>query len=202
MNKMHSKKHLVAVLVVLAYVVITTGISNCFPLTTLQDLTNPNMNRRTLHDIIETMAVLPFVVAYIRNTDFKKAESFRWIPWGIIGGCTVLVAIILPEKLYAFFFYFVIVGCGEEFVFRGYLHTELRKTFSFKTSVILGGLLFGFAHGYSYYIIRGGSITDILSELGGGIIGALIFSTIYEKSESIGWSILIHTCLDFAGYLI
>ena len=107
-----------------------------------------------------------------------------------------------PERLYAFLFYFIVVGCGEEFVFRGYLHNELRKTFNFKMSVILGGLLFGFAHGYSHYMIQGGTIMDILSELGGGIVGALLFSTIYEKSGSIGWPILVHTCLDFVGYLI
>ena len=51
-------------------------------------------------------------------------------------------------------------------------------------------------------MIQGGTITDILSELGGGIVGALVFSAIYEKSNSIGWPILIHTCLDFAGRLI
>ena len=69
-------------------------------------------------------------------------------------------------------------------------------------SVILGGLVFGFAHGYSYFMIQGGTITGILSEFGGGIVGALVFSAIYEKSKSIGWSILIHACLDFAGYLM
>ena len=51
-------------------------------------------------------------------------------------------------------------------------------------------------------MVLGGPITGILSELGGGIVGALVFSAIYEKSNSIGWPILIHACLDFAGYLI
>ena len=51
-------------------------------------------------------------------------------------------------------------------------------------------------------MVLGGPITGILSELGGGIVGALGFSAIYEKSNSIGWPILIHACLDFVGYLI
>ena len=55
-----------------------------------------------------------------------------------------------------FDFYLIIVGCGEEFVFRGYLHRELRKAFNFKVSVILGGLAFGFAHGYSHFMIQAG----------------------------------------------
>ena len=121
----------------------------------------------------------------------KTKISFQWIPWAVIGVCAILVTIILPERLYAFWFYLIIVGCGEEFVFRGYLHREVRKTFNFKVSVILGGLVFGFAHGYSHFMIQGGTITGILSELGGGIVGALVFSAIYEKSNSIGWSILI-----------
>ena len=62
--------------------------------------------------------------------------------------------------------------------------------------------MFGFAHGYSHFMVLGGPITGILSELGGGIVGALVFSAIYEKSNSIGWPILVHAFLDFAGRLI
>lgn len=119
---------------------------------------------------------------------------------GLIGVCAILVTIILPERVYAFWFYLIIVGCGEEFVFRGYLHRELRKAFNFKVSVILGGLVFDL-HMDIHILWFWGPITGILSELGGGIVGALVFSAIYEKSTSIGWPILIHACLDFVGYL-
>lgn len=190
-------------LFVLIYIAAATAFAQILPLSVLQDLTNSNIKGRILYDAIQAAAVIPFAVTCCRDTAFKKTKiSFQWIPWGLIGVCAILVTIILPERLYAFWFYLIIVGCGEEFVFRGYLHRELRKTFNFKVSVILGGLVFGFAHGYSHFMIQGGTITGILSELGGGIVGALVFSAIYEKSNSIGWSILIHTCLDFVGYLI
>lgn len=190
-------------LFVLIYIAAATAFAQILPLSVLQDLTNSNIKGRILYDAIQAAAVIPFAVTCCRDTAFKKTKiSFQWIPWGLIGVCAILVTIILPERLYAFWFYLIIVGCGEEFVFRGYLHRELRKAFNFKVSVILGGLVFGFAHGYSHFMVQGGTITDILSALGGGIVGALVFSAIYEKSNSIGWSILIHTCLDFVGYLI
>lgn len=203
MNKAHYKKSIIALLVVLMYLLISVAFAKTLPLAVLQDLTNLNMKRRIAYDAIQAAAVIPFAATYFRSADFRKTETHsKWIPWGLIGVCAILVTIILPERLYAFWFYLIIVGCGEEFVFRAYLHRELRKTFNFKVSVILGGLVFGFAHGYSHFMIQGGTIIDILSALGGGIVGALVFSAIYEKSNSIGWPILIHACLDFAGRLI
>ena len=203
MKKAHYKKSIIALLAVLMYLLISVAFAKILPLAVLQNLTNLNMKRRMLYDAIQAAAVIPFAATYFRSADFRKTETpSKWIPWGLIGVCAILVTIILPEKLYAFWFYLIIVGCGEEFVFRGYLHRELRKAFNFKVSVILGGLMFGFAHGYSHFMVLGGTITGILNELGGGIVGALIFSAIYEKSKSIGWPILIHACLDFAGYLI
>ena len=203
MNKAHYKKSIIALFVVLMYLLISVAFAKILPLAVLQDLTNSNIKRRILYDAIQAAAVIPFAATYFRSADFREKETYsKWIPWGLIGVCAILVTIILPERVYAFWFYLIIVGCGEEFVFRGYLHRELRKAFNFKVSVILGGLVFGFAHGYSHFMIQGGTITGILSELGGGIVGALVFSAIYEKSNSIGWPILIHACLDFAGYLI
>ena len=203
MKKAHYKKSIIALLVVLMYLIFSVAFAKTLPLAVLQDLTNLNMKRRIAYDAIQAAAAIPFAATYFRSADFRKTETHsKWIPWGLIGVCAILVTIILPERLYAFWFYLIIVGCGEEFVFRGYLHRELRKAFNFKVSVILGGLMFGFAHGYSHFMVLGGTITGILNELGGGIVGALIFSAIYEKSKSIGWPILIHAYLDFAGYLV
>ena len=203
MHTINCKKSIMAMLFVLVYIAASTAFAQILPLPVLQDLTNSNIKRRILYDAIQAAAVIPFVATYFRSADFRKTETpSKWIPWWLIGVCAILVTIILPERLYAFWFYLIIVGCGEEFVFRGYLHRELRKAFNFKVSVILGGLVFEFAHGYSHFMVQGGTITDILSALGGGIVGALVFSAIYEKSKSIGWSILIHACLDFAGYLM
>ena len=137
MNKAHYKKSIIALLVVLMYLLIAVAFAKILPLAVLQDLTNSNIKRRIAYDAIQAAAVIPFAATYFRDTAFRKIKiSSKWIPWGLIGVCAILVTIILPERLYAFWFYLIIVGCGEEFVFRGYLHRELRKTFNFKVSVI------------------------------------------------------------------
>lgn len=135
MKKAHYKKSIIALLVVLMYLLIAVAFAKILPLAVLQDLTNSNIKRRILYDAIQAAAVIPFAATYFRSADFRKTETpSKWIPWGLIGVCAILVTIILPERLYAFWFYLIIVGCGEEFVFRGYLHRELRKAFNFKAS--------------------------------------------------------------------
>ena len=113
-------------LFVLIYIAASTAFAQILPLSVLQDLTNSNIIRRILYDVIQAAAAIPFAATYFRSADFRKTETHsKWIPWGLIGVCATLVTIILPERLYAFWFYLIIVGCGEEFVFRGYLHREL-----------------------------------------------------------------------------
>lgn len=166
MHTINCKKSIMAMLFVLIYIAASVAFAKILPLAVLQDLTNSNIKRRILYDAIQAAAVIPFAATYFRSADFREKETYsKWIPWGLIGVCATLVTIILPERVYAFWFYLIIVGCGEEFVFRGYLHRELRKAFNFKVSVILGGLVFGFAHGYSHFMVLGGPITGILSEL-------------------------------------
>lgn len=71
-----------------------------------------------MYDAIQAAAVIPFAATYFRSADFREKETYsKWIPWGLIGVCATLVTIILPERVYAFWFYLIIVGCGEEFVF-------------------------------------------------------------------------------------
>ena len=126
MNKSFYKKSIMAMLFVLIYIAASTAFAQILPLPVLQDLTNSNIERRILYDAIQAAAVIPFAVTYFRDTAFRKIKiSSKWIPWGLIGVCAILVTIILPERVYAFWFYLIIVGCGEEFVFRGYLHREL-----------------------------------------------------------------------------
>lgn len=166
MKKAHYKKSIIALLVVLMYLLIAVAFAKILPLAVLQDLTNSNIKRRILYDAIQAAAVIPFAATYFRSADFREKETYsKWIPWGLIGVCAILVTIILPERVYAFWFYLIIVGCGEEFVFRGYLHRELRKAFNFKVSVILGGLVFGFCRIFDIGLIFADEILFICHHL-------------------------------------
>lgn len=127
MNKSFYKKSIMAMLFVLIYIAASTAVAQILPLSVLQDLTNSNIKRRILYDAIQAAAVIPFAATYFRSADFREKETyFKWIPWVLIGVCAILVTIILPERVYAFWFYLIIVGCGEEFVFRGYLRQLTR----------------------------------------------------------------------------
>ena len=122
MKKAHYKKSIIALLVVLMYLLIAVAFAKILPLAVLQDLTNSNIKRRILYDAIQAAAVIPFAATYFRSADFRKTETpSKWIPWGLIGVCAILVTIILPERVYAFWFYLIIVGCGEEFVVKAKL---------------------------------------------------------------------------------
>lgn len=125
----------------LIYIAASTAFAQILPLSVLQDLTNSNIKRRILYDAIQAAAVIPFATTYFRSADFRKTETpSKWIPWGLIGVCAILVTIILPERVYAFWFYLIIVGCGEEFVFRGYLemsrNVQSGNTQNLKSMVI------------------------------------------------------------------
>ena len=106
LNKAHYKKSIIALLVVLMYLIFSVAFAKILPLAVLQNLTNLNMKRRILYDVIQAAAVIPFVTTCFRSADFRKTETpSKWIPWGLIGVCAILVTIILPERLYAFWFY-------------------------------------------------------------------------------------------------
>ena len=106
MNKSFYKKSIMAMLFVLSYIAASTAFAQILPLSVLQDLTNSNIKGRILYDAIQAAAVIPFATTYFRSADFRKTETpSKWIPWGLIGVCAILVTIILPERLYAFWFY-------------------------------------------------------------------------------------------------
>ena len=96
MKKAHYKKSIIALLVVLMYLLIAVAFAKILPLAVLQDLTNSNIKRRILYDAIQAAAVIPFAATYFRSADFRKTETpSKWIPWGLIGVCAILVTIIL-----------------------------------------------------------------------------------------------------------
>lgn len=107
---------------------------------------------------------------------------------------------------YLAFFYLVIVAFSEEFIFRGYLFTQIDQAYGFKTGVIISGLLFGAMHGLLPTITANGSLADLFTNissnlLGQGIVGGGLFALAYKKSGTLFVSILIHAILDYSTVL-
>ena len=110
MHTINCKKSIMAMLFVLIYIAASVAFAQIIPLPVLQDLTNSNIKRRILYDAIQDASVIPFAATYFRIADFREIETYsKCIKWGLIGVCATLVTIILPERVYAFWFYLIIV---------------------------------------------------------------------------------------------
>lgn len=106
--------------------------------------------------------------------------------------------------VYLAFFYLVIVAFTEEFIFRGFLFTQIEQAYDFEIGIIISGLFFGAMHGLLPTITSNGSLLDLLINISGkllgqGIIGGGLFALIYKKSGTLFIPILIHAILDYSG---
>ncbi len=95
-------------------------------------------------------------------------------------------------------FYVLLLGFSEEIIFRGFIWPRLVVLFGRTSGTILSGALFGIMHAPMRIIMNGNPITTaILSEIGGGIVGSLIFIFIYTRNKNIILPAMIHGVLDF-----
>ena len=99
------------------------------------------------------------------------------------------------------FFYLIIVAMPEELIFRGYLYLQLKKQ-NRLAAILISGALFGVMHAILPGILAGLSVQSILvnmlSEIGGGVVGGGLFILLLEFSESLFVPIMVHALLDYA----
>lgn len=205
----NKKKLLLSILLTLLYIaasLITTAITS--PLNTTE-VTVTNYTVQLWNDFIQLLLILPFSIVYYRdpNIHIREAISIQKPVVRIIGLLSLLFVVLLVafessfNSIYASLYYLIIVAAGEEYVFRGYLYRNIRENASFGTAVLMSGLVFGLAHGSFQYFILQQSWLAIPSNLGGGIIGTLLFAYLLEKSGTLLIPILVHWLLDFCGYI-
>ena len=100
--------------------------------------------------------------------------------------------------LYGAFYFLFIIAFYEEMIFRAYLYRNIKNKSSFKTAVVLSGILFGLAHWFPRCIFLGEPWYDIFSWINAtGLLGTLIFAFMYEKSGTIFVPILVHFLIDY-----
>ncbi|AZR74665.1 hypothetical protein BBF96_15565 [Anoxybacter fermentans] len=91
-------------------------------------------------------------------------------------------------------FYWVLVAFREEIFYRGYLFTTLRRIFKNPVnSIVISGILFGFAH--VNFWINAPILKQILMTIEQCFFG-MIFSFIYYKTKSLIPSIIYHTVVN------
>ena len=204
----HKKINSWPLICVIIYVMISTAITKLI-LPQSAYIVNPdNVFDRLPHDIIQTVLILPFSISYYsivqnRQHEFKFIQKARiWLFVSILGIVFSLFSNLPFEKRYALFYYLLVVACGEEYVFRGFLYEKLRAEFSYVKSAIVSGAVYGLAHGIFQFMILQKSWVSIPSNIGSGIIGSLLFSFLLDKAGTIIFPIFTHWLMDFCGYLL
>lgn len=181
------------------YIALTLLIVWCFQVLA-RDL---DTDIRVIRDVVIACLSLPYIRIYLAENRHSDAFNRR----GNLALCVLAAAVVVIltayhfsiERLYQALYYLVVVAAGEELVFRAYLFRRLRKTLSFAAAAVVGGLMYGMAHGLFAYVIKGESIIAVAANLGGGVIGMLLYAYVFEKSKTIAVPICLHWALDYAG---
>ncbi|MEG1351370.1 MAG: CPBP family intramembrane glutamic endopeptidase [Bacilli bacterium] len=180
----------------------------------LKSINESNISIKLLDDFLSS-SLMVIIIIFIT---FMKKQSLSRI--GITKNNSKLAIILLCiyfgmffikgdyslVGIYKCFFYLIIVSLTEELIFRGYLFTELERELPTYLAIIISGMMWGAMHAFmpiimnNYSFIQ--SVNAILSELGGGILGAVIYVYIYKKSKSLTIPIMIHAILDFSSIFL
>lgn len=210
MNSKVLKEYLYPLVLVGAYIAIILFKYGIMPSPALEYINNENLFNATKNGCVDILLMIPFIAYYCRNhrVHNKEAKSAKrtyiwlFVVAIIVGIGTSVFYNFSIKKLYAAIYYLFIVSCGEEFVFRGYLFSALKRNSSFMKSSIISGIMFGLSHGLFQFMILNQSWINIPSSLGGGIVGSLFFAMLLEKSGTIVVPIFVHWILDYIGFLI
>ena len=89
-----------------------------------------------------------------------------------------------PRETAAFVAMTVLIGCGWELLYRGFLLWALSPAIGMPLAIAAAATAYGLAHGYKS---RG--------QLFGSIVAALVFCIGYALTDSLWWLMLIHTAL-------
>ena len=141
--------------VALLYSVLAIVISGQGSDKVLAPFASVDIRERFPYDAVQVLLIFPFAASYYWNRQVRDREKralakplVRWAV-GLLVLAVFLAVAFRPsgERAYAALYYLLIVACGEEYVFRGFLYKTLRDNLPFGKAVIISGLVFGLAHG-------------------------------------------------------
>jgi membrane protease YdiL (CAAX protease family) len=177
------------------------------------NVTYSNIKLALLSDFLGSLLIviiIIFILAiekksfYLSGTN-KNGKRLAWGLFIVYVGMFIIQGDYSISGIYPCFFYLVVVAFSEEFIFRGYLFTELEKEIPTYLAVIISGAMWGAMHAFLPAIIKDYSIIQflnaILSQIGGGIIAGAMFTWLYKKSNSLILPIIVHALLDYCPVL-
>ncbi|MFA9518320.1 lysostaphin resistance A-like protein [Halopenitus sp. H-Gu1] len=83
----------------------------------------------------------------------------------------------------------LLIGPGEELLFRGVVQGRLREVFSPVTAIVTTSVVFAGLH---WFALTGGSATGNLVSIGVLVVPSLVFGTSYEYTDNVVVPALIH----------
>jgi len=122
----------------------------------------------------------PFI--YVLNTP-NWVVLFKRIPHLI----SLYFAILNPYYFIFSLKALILAPLFEEIIYRGIIYNSIKNKYGFIIALISSALIFGSAHigvGKDWYII-------------GYILIGLLFAYIYEKTDQLFWSMMMHSLFNF-----
>lgn len=115
-----------------------------------------------------------------QNEMIEQSMAFisEWIPY--FGPTLIMLGIMIIAPL------------TEEIVFRGLIMSRLRRSFSFRKSVMISAIFFGLIH----YMAGGVGLMVF------ALVGGILFGYTYEKSGSLFPAIVVHIIGNVTGALV
>ena len=200
-------KYIVIEVIWLLYFIGVTYMENKVGYIYFEELSSANILRRFIQDALILLLPSIVVMAFFRK---------RWSEIGIkkneIVLCFLLFGIYVlffflrgdyshVEGCYKFLFCLCLTAFGEEMWSRGFIYLQIKK-YNKIVAVIISGAFFGIAHSILPAILQnyttGELIGSMSSQIGGGIVGGLIFIFYLEYAGTIFIPILIHALLDYS----
>lgn len=175
-------------------------------LVSLNDIIINNIGKKFMGDFL-VMLLIPCVLMIIyrkRLREFKLNFIHKRLQYTLIIILAVLFILhgnFTIRGIYKLFFYLIIIGFGEEFIFRGYIYSQLSNHNKL-LAIIISGFFFGVLHAILPGILAGkglgGIAFSMLSEVGGGILMGYYFIYILEKSQSLYIPVFVHAIMDYS----
>lgn len=122
------------------------------------------------------IAAALIAVLYVWTMAMKPRPEWLTLGAGIMPGT--------PRESAVFTVMTVLIGCGWELLYRGFLLWALSPAVGMPLAIAAAATAYGLAHGYKSP-----------GQLIGSIAAALLFCIAYALTDSLWWLMLIHTAL-------
>ncbi len=205
MKNMTKRQNMAILAAVLYLTIMTIGmfiLSNVYHI----KYGNPAMMNVLIYFVF--FAVLTSIVIYFlffRGTAFKKIKLNFWIfEFAIFAILVLLVQVFLGDYksanmnlIWTVIGTTVMVGIGEEMLFRGLIFTAFREKHGVFIGVLVSSFVFGFLHITN--LVGGAEIGPTLFQMVSAGLSGIVSAWVFYKTENLIPTIIYHGVWDMMG---